>query len=80
MNFVVNGYSRCVCPTSCRLIGDHMNKLPIIGILVLMLLVVSGYVSSEETQVVQADSSVQHLDPHLAYYEKHLDAMGIERR
>jgi hypothetical protein len=57
-----------------------MNKLPIVGILVLMLLVVSGYVSSEETPVIQADSSVQHLDPHLTYYDRHLVAMGIDPR
>lgn len=56
-----------------------MNKLPIVGILVLMLLVVSGYVSSEETQPAADSSATQYLDPHLAYYEKHLAAMGIER-
>lgn len=79
VNFVVNRYSRCACPTATQP-GDHMSKLPIIGILVLMLLVVSGYVSSEETPTLQADTSVQHLDPHLNYYEKHLAALGIERR
>ena len=57
-----------------------MNKLPVVGILVLMLLVISGYVSSEETQVNATTSAVRHLDPHLNYYEQHLIAMGIERR
>ena len=75
MNFVLNGYalSNCYSP------GINMNKLPIVGILVLMLLVVSGYVSSEETQTVADNAATQYLDPHLGYYEKHLVAMGIER-
>jgi len=56
-----------------------MNRLPIVGILILMLLVISGYVSSsEETPVIR--STEQHLDPHVGYYEQHLINMGIERR
>jgi hypothetical protein len=59
-----------------------MKTLPALGILVLMLLVVSGYVSSspnEETEAFRA-ASPGHLDPHLGYYEEHLIRMGIERR
>ena len=55
-----------------------MSKLPIIGIFVLMLLVISGYVSSnEETQAIPTAATGQHLDPHLNYYEQHLIAMGV---
>ena len=60
-----------------------MDKLPIIGILILMLLVISGYVSSspsEDTQLIIAESTGRHLDPHVTYYEDHLITMGIERR
>jgi hypothetical protein len=58
----------------------EMNTLPILGILILMLLVVSGYVSSDETQAIPVESAARHVDPHLNYYEEHLIAMGIERR
>jgi regulator of protease activity HflC (stomatin/prohibitin superfamily) len=60
-----------------------MNRLPILGIFILMLLVISGYVSSspaEEPQVVRLESAGRYVDPHLNYYEQHLIAMGIERR
>ena len=60
-----------------------MKRLPTIGILIVTLLVVSGYVSSspnEEPQVMLAGSAVRHLDPHLDYYEEHLIRMGIEQR
>jgi hypothetical protein len=57
-----------------------MKTLPILGILILMLLVVSGYVSSDETQGLSTESAARYVDPHLNYYEEHLSAMGIERR
>ena len=62
-----------------------MNKLPIIGILLLMLLVISGYVSSmpadeEEVQVARAETSREYLDPHVKYYEEHLIRIGLEPR
>lgn len=58
-----------------------MNRLPIIGIFILMLLVISGYVSSsEETPVIGGESTERHLDPHVSYYEQHLINMGIEQR
>ena len=58
-----------------------MNSLPIIGIFVLMLLVISGYVSSsEETPAMGGESMEQHPDPHVSYYKQHLINMGIERR
>jgi hypothetical protein len=56
-------------------------KLPVIGIVILMLLVIARYVSSsDETPVLRADTTGQYLDPHLNHYEQHLIAMGIEQR
>ena len=60
-----------------------MNILPVIGILILMLLVISGYVSTsanEDTQATRAQAPPWHGDPHLNYYEEHLTKMGVERR
>ena len=62
--------------TSCMEV--EMNSL-ILGILILMLLVVSGYVSSDETQAIRTESAARHVDPHLNYYEEHLIAMGIRK-
>ena len=58
-----------------------MNKLPIAGIVVLMLLVVSGYVASEPAEISQAraDDAVLSLDPHVNYYRQHVNAMEIAR-
>ena len=56
----------------------EVNRIPVIGLLVLMLLVVSGYVASEETQAPRAESTV-HVDPHVNYYQEHLARMGIAR-
>ena len=59
--------------------GCAMNRLPIAGLLILMLLVVSGYVSSG-TSVANdavATPTVAHLDPHVGYYQQHLAAMGV---
>ena len=57
-----------------------MDKLPVIGILVLMLLVINGYVSSSPGEEAQAKgaANAEHLDPHVSYYEQHLILMGIE--
>ena len=52
-----------------------MSKLPIAGILVLMLLIVSGYVASEPTEMADealAETAVLSLDPHVNYYQQHL--------
>ncbi len=60
-----------------------MNKPPAIGILIVALLVVSGYVSSspkEEMRVTRAASTGLHPDAHVSYYEAHLIAIGIKRR
>jgi len=56
-------------------------KLPVAGILVLMLFVVSGYVASEPADVPDATAgeTVVSLDPHVNYYEQYLASMGIER-
>ncbi len=57
-----------------------MSKLPIAGILVLMLLIVSGYVASEPADMpdeVRADNAVLSLDPHVNYYRQHLLAMEV---
>jgi len=59
-----------------------MDRLPVVGILVLMLFVISGYVSSspgEEAPVIGVADIEQHLDPHVSYYEQHLIRMGIEK-
>ena len=59
-----------------------MSKLPIAGILVLMLLVVSGYVASEPADVpdeVRADDAIVSLDPHVNYYRQYLTSMEVER-
>jgi len=59
-----------------------MSKLPIAGILILMLLVVSGYVASEPTDMsdeARAEDTVRSMDPHVNYYEQYLLAMGIAR-
>jgi hypothetical protein len=57
-----------------------MKKLPFIGIAVLLLLVLSGYVSShEKTQVVRADGVEHYADRHLNYYEAHLIAIGVRQ-
>jgi len=59
-----------------------MNRLFIIGILILMHLVLSGYVSSSPNEVVEevcAEGTGRYLDAHLSYYEEHLITMGIER-
>jgi hypothetical protein len=59
-----------------------MNKLPIAGILVLMLLVVSGYVASEPAEIAdeaRADDAILSLDPHVNYYRQHLIAMDLAR-
>ena len=57
-----------------------MSKLPIVGILVLMLLIVGGYVSSEETQAARVETTAQYADPHLNYYEEHLARIGLGRQ
>jgi hypothetical protein len=57
-----------------------MSKLPIAGIVILMLLVVSGYVASEPADIadeVRADDAVLSLDPHVNYYRQHVIAMEI---
>jgi hypothetical protein len=62
--------------------GDHMSKLPIAGILVLMLLIVSGYVASEPSEMADealADSAVPSLDPHVNYYQQYMLALKIVR-
>ena len=59
-----------------------MSKLPIVGIVVLMLLVVSGYVASEPADIVdeaRADEAVLSLDPHVNYYRQHVISMEIAR-
>ena len=59
-----------------------MSKL-IVGILVLMLFVISGYVASspaEDAQSIRAANTGPHPDPHVNYYLEHLTAMGIEQR
>ena len=59
-----------------------MSKLPIAGILILMLLVVSGYVSSEPTDIAdqaQNEAPVVSADPHVNYYEQYLIAAGLAR-
>ena len=56
-----------------------MSKLPIAGILILMLLVVSGYVSSEPTDIsngVANGGPVVSADPHVNYYAQYLISMG----
>jgi hypothetical protein len=58
-----------------------MSKLPIAGIVVLMLLVVSGYVASEPAERVheaRADA-VLSLDPHVNYYRQHVISMENAR-
>jgi len=62
--------------------GDHMSKLPIAGILVLMLLIVSGYVASEPAEMADealADNVVLSLDPHVNYYQQHLLTLETTR-
>jgi hypothetical protein len=57
-------------------------KLPIAGIFILMLLIVSGYVASEPaagTDEGRIEIPVVSLDPHVNYYEQHLTAMGVIR-
>jgi len=59
-----------------------MSKLPIAGILVLMLLVVSGYVASEPTEMaddVRADGAIISVDPHVNYYRQHVIALEVAR-
>ena len=58
-----------------------MSKLPIAGILVLMLLVVSGYVASEPAEMTdaRADTAVLSLDPHVNYYRQHVIALETAR-
>ena len=59
-----------------------MSKLPIAGILVLMLLIVSGYVASEPAEMADealADSAVPSLDPHVNYYQQYLLTLDIAR-
>ena len=58
-----------------------MKTLPAIGILIIVLLALSGYVSSspkEHAQTTRASSTEQHPDAHVSYYEEHLIAMGIQ--
>ena len=56
-----------------------MSKLPVAGILILMLLVVSGYVASEPAASPDEarTDAVLSADPHVNYYEQHLAAMRI---
>ena len=57
-----------------------MSKLPIAGIIILMLLVVSGYVASEPADTADettAERVVVSPDSHVNYYERHLIAMGV---
>lgn len=59
-----------------------MNKLPVAGILILMLLIVSGYVSSEPTDMADEarnEAPVVSVDPHVNYYEQYLAAAGLGR-
>ncbi|HZM47656.1 MAG TPA: hypothetical protein VFC14_22780 [Burkholderiales bacterium] len=59
-----------------------MSKLPIAGILVLMLLIVSGYVASEPAEMADealADNVVLSLDPHVNYYQQHLLTLETTR-
>ena len=58
----------------------EMKSLPIMGILILMLLVISGYGASEDTQALPAERATWHADPHVYHYQEHLIKMGIERR
>ena len=56
-----------------------MSKLPIAGILILMLLVVSGYVASEPTDVrtkLATTAPIVSLDPHVNYYAQYLTDDG----
>jgi hypothetical protein len=60
-----------------------MNRPSAIGLLIAVLLVVSGYVSSspkEAAQTTRAASTERHPDAHVSYYKEHLIAIGIMRR
>ena len=59
-----------------------MSKLPVAGILILMLLVVSGYVSSEPAGLVDEaanEGPVVSVDPHVNYYAQYLLSMGVSQ-
>ena len=60
-----------------------MNKLPIAGILVLMLLVVSGYVASEPADIADqagTEAPVVSLDPHVNYYAQYVTGLIQDAR
>ena len=60
-----------------------MNRPSAIGLLIAVLLVVSGYVSSspkEASQTTRPSSTERHPDAHVSYYKEHLIAIGITRR
>ena len=55
-------------------------KLPVAGIFILMLLVVSGYVASEPTDVAdeaRGEAPMVSLDPHVNYYAQYLNALEV---
>lgn len=52
-----------------------MSKL-IAGILVMMLLIVSGYVASEPTEMMD-ENAVLSLDPHVNYYQQYVRALDF---
>lgn len=57
-----------------------MSKLPVAGILILMLLVVSGYVASEPTDAADEARNAApmvSLDPHVNYYAQYLTALEV---
>jgi hypothetical protein len=59
-----------------------MSKLPVAGILILILLVVSGYVSSEPTDLadeVANEGPVVSIDPHVNYYARYLISMEVSQ-
>ena len=54
-----------------------VNRIGILGILILMAFVVSGYVASSPHDDPLAAEATPHLDPHVSHYEQHLRNLGI---
>jgi hypothetical protein len=54
-----------------------VNRIGILGILILMAFVVSGYVASSPHDDALAAEATPHLDPHVSHYEQHLRNLGI---
>jgi hypothetical protein len=60
-----------------------MNKLPIAGLVILMLLVVSGYVASEPTDITDEaryETPVVSVDPHVNYYAQYVTGLNQDAR